>query len=240
MYSAEIVLRLLLSGLLGGIIGVERESNNRPAGMRTHVLVTMGASLVMLVSQYGFLDPAGNTPLGDPARLAAQVVSGIGFLGAGTIIQTENRITGLTTAASLWVCACIGLAIGNGFYLGGVITAGAVFGTLRMLDQFEKKLFRKMYRTLYVTFYERPGVIGELGHIIGNHNIAIHSIRTLSESSERESEDGDFRPVTEVAFVVKLPTDYSGKKFFSEILHVEGILSAKWQDGKLRYPRARR
>lgn len=107
----EIIIRLVLSSVLGGLIGIEREVNNRPAGLRTHVLVTVGSALIMLISIDGF----SNLPnrLGDPARLAAQVVSGIGFLGAGTIMRTGNNINGLTTAASLWVSAGLGLAVGE-------------------------------------------------------------------------------------------------------------------------------
>ena len=113
----EILARLLISTVLGGIIGIEREASNRPAGFRTHILVSVGSTLIMLVSMYAIPQPA------DRARIAAQVVSGIGFLGAGTILRTGNHIRGLTTAASLWVCAGIGLAIGSGYYFGGVVTA---------------------------------------------------------------------------------------------------------------------
>lgn len=105
------IIRLLLAGLMGGIIGLERESHGRPAGLRTHIIVSLGSCLIMLVSIYGFED-AGNR---DPARLAAQVISGIGFLGAGTILREGATIIGLTTAASLWVVAGIGLAMGAVF-----------------------------------------------------------------------------------------------------------------------------
>ena len=216
---------------------MEREANNRPAGLRTHVLVTIGATLIMLVSQYGFMDPSGRGPLGDPARLAAQVVSGIGFLGAGTILQTENRIKGLTTAASLWVCAGIGLAIGNGFYLGAMTTALIVVLTLRTLGHVEKRVFRKNFRTLYITFYERPGVVGDIGQVLGNNDILIKAIRITGDDSDSEGDDDDSRKITEAMFVLKIPAEYSGKKFFSEILDVPSIVSARWEDGKKRFPR---
>ena len=108
--SMEIVIRLLVSSLLGGLIGIEREVNNRPAGLRTHVLVTLGSTLIMLISIDGFTE-VGNR-MGDPARLAAQVVSGIGFLGAGLIIEHKRRVHNLTSAATIWVTAAIGMAIG--------------------------------------------------------------------------------------------------------------------------------
>ena len=108
----EIVFRLFLAIILSGIIGFERELHGRPAGLRTHVLVALGAALVMLISIDGF----GGS--GDPARLAAQVVSGIGFLGAGAILRDGGDIKGITTAATLWIVGMIGLACGNGYYVG--------------------------------------------------------------------------------------------------------------------------
>lgn len=135
----EIIIRLILSAVIGGLIGTEREASNRPAGLRTHILVSLGSTLIMLVSIEGFYDIETGLWVGDPVRLAAQVVSGIGFLGAGTIMRTGDRIKGLTTAASLWVCSGIGLAIGNGYYLGGLLTAGIALVTLMSLGNFEKK-----------------------------------------------------------------------------------------------------
>jgi len=138
----EIVLRLVLSAFIGGLVGMEREASNRPAGLRTHVLVSLGACLIMLISIDGFHN-SGLFYKSDPARLAAQVVSGIGFLGAGTILRTGNTIKGLTTAASLWVCAGIGLAIGSGYYVGGLTTAAIVLFSLKGLSGIEKKFFKK-------------------------------------------------------------------------------------------------
>src|SRR5690606_893530 len=108
--------------LLGGLIGIEREIGNRPAGFRTHTLVCIGSSLVMLTSEF-LIGAYADISIPDPARLGAQVISGIGFLGAGTIIKDGSRVRGLTTAASLWVVACIGIAIGAGFYWGAIVAA---------------------------------------------------------------------------------------------------------------------
>lgn len=113
----SVVLRVGLSIVCGGVLGIERGKANQSAGMRTYVLVCLGATLVMLTGQYMYYEFA----TGDPARLGAQVVSGIGFLGAGSIIvEGHTKIRGLTTAAGLWTSACIGLAIGIGFYFGGL------------------------------------------------------------------------------------------------------------------------
>ena len=130
----DFVIKLITATLMGGIIGFERESSKRPAGLKTHILVTVGAMLVMVISVRGFTG-------GDPARLAAQVVSGVGFLGAGTIIVRGKSIYGLTTAASLWVCACLGLTIGIGFYAEAILSLVVVLFSLWPLNMIQKKLF---------------------------------------------------------------------------------------------------
>lgn len=134
--AQELVLRLLLASLLSGIVGLERESRHRAAGLRTHILVSVGSALLTVVSAYGF--SAFPLPGRDPARLAAQVVSGIGFLGAGTILREGITIRGLTTAASLWVVAGIGIAVGAGFYLGALVTTVLVTVALLFLNPLER------------------------------------------------------------------------------------------------------
>ena len=119
--EGELFLRLVLSCVLGGIIGYERQSRRKSAGLRTNVLVCLGACLIMVLSQAMYQQVEGLTNA-DPARLAAQVVSGIGFLGAGAIMKEGLTVTGLTTAACLWVVAGVGLAVGGGFYSGALIT----------------------------------------------------------------------------------------------------------------------
>lgn len=115
-----VTLRILLAAFLGAIIGVEREMKNRAAGFRTHIIVSVGACLIMLIGIEGIGKISDNIGR-DTARIAGQVVSGIGFLGAGTILQKKDRVSGLTTAATLWLSAAIGLAVGIGFYEGAVI-----------------------------------------------------------------------------------------------------------------------
>ena len=129
-----IVIRVLVSVVLGGIIGLERGMKNRPAGLRTYMLVCMGSCVVMLINQY----TTQVFGTGDPVRLGAQVISGIGFLGAGTIIVTShNQITGLTTAAGLWTSACIGLAIGIGLYEVAIVAGLCVFLVLTVLHEMD-------------------------------------------------------------------------------------------------------
>lgn len=229
IYIWEIVFRLILSAVIGGLIGMERESNNRPAGLRTHVLVTLGACLVMLISMYGFIGFGVDGTGGDPARLAAQVVSGIGFLGAGTILRTGNNIRGLTTAASLWVCGCIGLAIGNGYYIGGLVTAAIVLFTLISLGVLEKRIFKKKYKVLIVECRERAGLMGDIGQILGIHNIIIKDIRIYRDDSEDNEAEIDEPSVIEIHFTVKIPRVLNNSKFFEEITRVNSVEGVAWE-----------
>lgn len=133
-------LRLILAVIFGGIIGLERGANRHPAGFRTHILVCVGATLAMLTNQY-ICQMYGT---GDPARLGAQVITGVGFLGVGTILVTgRHKIKGLTTAAGLWASACLGLALGIGFYSGAVIAAAVIFISLALLPKIENCFYRK-------------------------------------------------------------------------------------------------
>ena len=138
----EIGFRLLCALILGMIVGIEREYTHRPAGMRTHILVALGSCVVMLTSQMIFAQyyPYGATP--DPARLSAQVIAGVGFLGAGTILRDGANVKGLTTAASLWGVACLGLAVGGGYYMIALIGTLLVIVTLTVLELLQKFLLR--------------------------------------------------------------------------------------------------
>jgi putative Mg2+ transporter-C (MgtC) family protein len=124
----ELMIRIVLAFALGGVIGYERESIQRPAGLRTHMLVAAGAAAFTVVSVYGFV---GQGTVRDPSRVAAQVVAGVGFLGAGTIWRTSSTVRGLTTAASIWLVAAVGMLAGSGLYLLAVFTTICGFATLR-------------------------------------------------------------------------------------------------------------
>lgn len=141
----SICIRLLLTIILGGIIGLERGATRHAAGFRTHILVCMGAALAMLTNQFIY-DTFSNVV--DPARMGAQVITGVGFLGVGTILVTANKkIKGLTTAAGLWASACLGLAAGIGFYDGAILGGIAIFVSLALLPKLENY------------FYLRSGII---------------------------------------------------------------------------------
>ena len=146
-YELIFMFRILLAMLLGGIIGAERERKNRSAGFRTHILVTVGSCMFMIVSismpMMISTMPNGIVNNADPGRIAAQVVSGIGVLGAGAIMQDKGKVRGLTTAASLWVVAAIGLAIGAGMYFSAISTTFFLFLILSVFAKFEEKTMRK-------------------------------------------------------------------------------------------------
>lgn len=141
----EILIRIAVAAILGGIIGLEREQKEWVAGLRTHILVTVGATLAMIVSIHGYEDVLGKKGFDiDPSRVAAQVVSGVGFLGAGTIIFLKKEIIkGLTTAASIWSVAVVGLAIGGGMYWAGVVTTLLMLFVLGGIKWIDKRFFTK-------------------------------------------------------------------------------------------------
>jgi len=170
-----VVFKLILSFLLGGIVGYEREFKNRPAGLRTHVLVCLGATLVQIISiDYYKLN---NLATIDPMRLGAQVISGIGFLGAGTILKEGVNIKGLTTAASIWAVACIGLAVGSGLYFEGIVTTLFIYFCLRWFKKIEKRIIAgKRYVVFKMIAKDQPGVIGEIASILGKRKINITNI----------------------------------------------------------------
>jgi len=178
-------IRLLLALIVGGLIGIEREMSSSAAGLRTHILVCVGATLIMLISIYGFNAFVDETNVRiDPSRLAAQVVSGIGFLGAGTILITGNVIKGLTTAASLWVVAAIGLAIGAGFYYPAIFTCILVLISLWVLNKAEKRFLNTKKQVLCkVHVSDQIGIMGRLSGIIGGCNGEIRKMAVDAEES---------------------------------------------------------
>lgn len=145
-----VILRICLAVLCGGVLGIERGKANQAAGMRTYILVCLGAALVMMTGQYMFVEFNS----GDPARLGAQVVSGIGFLGAGSIIvEGHTKVRGLTTAAGLWTAACIGLSIGIGFYLGAIISTAFIYLVVSKFKVISNHFTHNdMWLRLYVEF----------------------------------------------------------------------------------------
>ena len=173
----ELTVRLMLSIVLGGIIGLERETINKPAGFRTHILVCLGSTIIMLVSIFIFTEYRGMANV-DPGRIPAQVVSGIGFLGAGTIIIKGANVKGLTTAASLWTMAAIGLAIGAGFYYCAILATFLILMTLITFNKLEAVMLRKSrLQPLMLTVKDVPGQLGKVGSCLGEMNVDIKDVK---------------------------------------------------------------
>jgi len=210
----EMAIRLLMSCILGGLIGYEREAHRKTAGLRTHILVSIGSCLIMILSIKIYESVQGFTNA-DPSRLAAQVVSGIGFLGAGSIIKDGPTIKGLTTAASLWVVSGVGLAIGSGYYMGALMTTGLVLLTLTILSRLEDKDYKSLV-SLYITTTDTLGQIGEIGSLLGIHGIHIKDI----EIKEKEHLLG-------IIIRIYMPKGVNINDVTIGLLSIEGITSVK-------------
>ena len=185
-YTA-ILLRILCALLVGGILGIERGRKNRPAGLRTYMLVCVGSCLIMLTNQYVY--QAIGT--GDPVRLGAQVVSGIGFLGAGTIIVTKrNQIKGLTTAAGLWAAAGVGLALGIGFYEGALTAGLAIYLIMTALQRWDDKMHQNAkVMELYIEQAENHN-LGSLIRQIRNLDVEIEGIQVENDGAIEDGARG--------------------------------------------------
>lgn len=179
------MIRLLLAILCGGVIGYDRGRKRRPAGLRTHILVCIGSALVMITNQYIVeVMKMG----GDPTRLGAQVISGIGFLGAGTILITsKQQVKGLTTAAGLWASACMGLAIGIGFYEGAILGCIVILISVTLLQKFDDFVMSNTrYVELYIEVRSEKGIGVVLNYLKSNHmdivNLEISKTKNLEDS----------------------------------------------------------
>jgi putative Mg2+ transporter-C (MgtC) family protein len=183
---ADLLLKLSLAVVLGGIIGFEREIAGKPAGLRTNILICIGAALLMDVStRIGLVD---GHRVGDPARIAAQIVSGVGFLGAGTIMQSQGMVTGLTSAATIWVVAAIGMTVGGGYYIEGIGAGLLVTFVLGGLGRIEHWV-RRARRTVSATIRTRPGTAEEVvATTLHAHGIRIEGRQTFDHDRDRTFE----------------------------------------------------
>jgi putative Mg2+ transporter-C (MgtC) family protein len=209
----ELLGRLLLAAVLGGAIGAERELNDQAAGLRTHMLLTIGACLFTLVSAYGF---GGST---DPSRLAAQVVTGIGFLGGGAIVRHGLTVKGLTTAASIWATASVGVAVGAGQYVLAVGGAVLVSVTLLGLRRVGALLQRWGVSREELVLATRPGF--DVQQIVE----AVRGERLEVRGLERQEGDGEDR----IVLVVKLRPRYRPERLLDVLRRLDGVRQIEWE-----------
>lgn len=211
-YSA-IIVRIAAAFILGGIIGLERGMKNRPAGLRTHMLVCVGACLIMLTNQYIYQI----FDTGDPVRMGAQVVSGIGFLGAGTIVVTKhNQIRGLTTAAGLWAAAAVGLAIGIGFYEAAILGSCAIFVVLTVMHGWDNMMHRNS---------RHAEVYFELTNTI-NLGVFLRKMREMDveiESLQMEHDDMLENGIRAYVAILKSKSSRKHEILFDNIRAIEGV-----------------
>ena len=210
----ELLGRLLLAAVLGGAIGAERELNDQAAGLRTHMLLTIGACLFTLVSAYGF----GAGPR-DPSRLAAQIVTGIGFLGGGAIVRHGLTVKGLTTAASIWATASVGVAVGAGQYVLGVGGAVLVSVTLLGLRRVGALLQRWGVSREALVLTTRPGFdVKRIVEAVKDEQVEVRGL------DRQESDRGD-----RIALVVKLRPRYRTEQLLDVLGRLDGVREVEWE-----------
>ena len=211
-HDLELLARLMLAAVLGGAIGAERELNDQPAGLRTHMLLTTGACLFTLISAYGF----GRGT--DPSRIAAQIVTGIGFLGGGAIVRYGLTVKGVTTAASIWATASVGVAIGAGSYVlgvgGAVLVVGTLFG-LRSADNVLQRwgVSREEYTMLAHTGFDAARVV----ELVRREKVSLRGL------DRRDNEDA-----TVITLSVKLPPRYPAERLLDALGRLEGVREVEW------------
>lgn len=215
--NVEIAVRLILALVLGGLIGLERESMGRPAGFRTHILVSVGSALIMIMSAYAFAD----SMLGsyDPNRIAAQVVSGIGFLGAGTIMREGANVRGLTTAASLWTVAGIGLAVGSGSYFAAVVATLLVVLTLVVLNQLEWSYLSTKHEVLTLLIQDTPGQLARVFAVLAKYDVDVFNVELSSEDTGEAKLDLE----------VEISQKFSRVKIIEDLVSTPGVKRASYK-----------
>ena len=211
------IIRILLDVFLGGIIGLERGLKNHPAGLRTYILVCMGACIVMMTNQYVYQVFDG----GDPVRMGAQVISGIGFLGAGTIIVTsKNQIKGLTTAAGLWTTACVGLALGIGLHEVAIIGGVVIFIVLTLLNKLDHYLKenRKIVE-LYIEL-DKNIIMGDFIRALRSRGIKGSNLQIQNNNILKDKE-------TPIIISLKSENYLTSDELVKKVCSIEGVLHAE-------------
>lgn len=214
-----IIFRLVLAAVLSGMIGFEREFHGRAAGFRTHILLCIGSTLVMLTSMHIF-DVYYTKVAVDPARIAAGVVTGIGFLGAGAIMHSKSSIKGLTTAASLWVVAGIGLGVGSGLYLASIMTTILTLVTLMIFSRIEHSMIRKdWYRTIVVESREGADQLKAIRETLAEYR---------NEITDFEADRAKDGANMVLKLGIKLYEPRLADNILEDIGRLDGVKSVKW------------
>lgn len=215
-----VATRLILAAILGAVIGIEREIKNRAAGFRTYIIVSVGACLIMLIGIDGIGKFSSDTAR-DTARIAGQVISGIGFLGAGTILQKKNAVTGLTTAATLWLSAAIGLAVGIGYYEGAIIATVICLVTLISLNKISDLINKKTIKSYSMIFDTYNFNQDSFYEFTSKEGVEIRKLDIIDEEMDDKS-------MIEVTFSFNKNYDING--FFKKLKSEYNLQSVKSVD----------
>ncbi|MEX0057342.1 MgtC/SapB family protein [Clostridium butyricum] len=216
--TVSIIVRLTLATICAGILGHERGKKKRPAGFRTHIVVCIGATMVMVTSQY-MTDVLGITT--DASRMGAQVISGIGFLGAGTIMVVgRNQVKGLTTAAGLWACACMGLAIGIGFYEGAIITCIYLLAVATFLHRLD--LYSRTHSKVLEVYVELQDICG-----VTNFINMVKSDGTKISNIEVKKNDTMERGMVGLTMTLTLARKCDHGEYLLQLNNIEGVYIAE-------------
>jgi putative Mg2+ transporter-C (MgtC) family protein len=220
----EVAIRLFVAAALTGAVGLERELRERAAGLRTHIMVGVGSALFTIVSAYGFnafLQSGANVVRADPSRIAAQIVTGIGFLGAGAILRQGLSIRGLTTAAGLWVAAAIGMAVGAGYYSAALIGTGVVLVSLGPLRLAEGAIMSRRKReegSLEIDLKPEQPLAPVLAVLEGKR-AAVRRIQLEEEPEGRE-----------LRIEVQLPLGVSGRDLVEQLTQLDEVTAVRWDE----------
>ena len=217
-HDGEILFRLLLAAILGALVGFEREVHGRPAGIRTYLILCLGSALIMVISIY-LSTHVGDKLLPeslrmDPGRIAAQAVTGIGFLGAGVILTYKDTIRGLTTAACVWVVCAIGLAIGAGFYLYGSVVSGLTVFSLVGIKFFEKRLKKDWYQEMTILSQDLDGQFSRIQEVIKKHDFEVINFGLRKDLDRKE--------VT-ANFLMRIRTAHPDRQVLQEVFELPGV-----------------
>lgn len=217
--EVEIILRVLVGAALGAAVGFERERQDQPAGLRTHIILVIGATLAMVLSvNLGYLFARPGTPA-DPARLAAQVISGIGFLGAGAILRYGFNVKGLTTATSLWTMAIVGMTVGAGYYLIAVGTTAVMLLVLTVLNVIEKRFVRtSLSRFISVEANYKKGLVKSVRHVVEDYADEMQSFTIQKHIKNKR---------LRIQVVARLPRKQKLDDLIDELSDIDGVRNLK-------------
>ena len=214
--TLEIILRLVLAAVLGGVIGYQREISDKPAGLRTHVLVSLGSALLMVIS----IEPFKGIEFADITRIASSVVTGIGFLGAGAIIRQGSMVRGLTTAASIWVVAGVGLGVGAGLYVASLSATLLILLTLTGLKYIELRSGRG-HRAIQVATLNKPEMLGKLTSALGAMKISVSAL-------EQEIVEEEGTNIVNISLMI--PDVFDDNEVVAKLGSIEGVKEVNWMN----------